>query len=97
MDQFGCANSKANAAQWLQQNTDKRYDIIFLDPPFHQGLAQSCVELIDQQGMLKPGGWLYLEMGKDEALPELPALWQLHREKTAGQVCYRLYKLPRQV
>ncbi|MCP3907355.1 MAG: 16S rRNA (guanine(966)-N(2))-methyltransferase RsmD [Oceanicoccus sp.] len=89
--------TQASAADWLRQNTDKTYDIIFLDPPFHQDLAQICIQLIDQQAMLKPGGWLYLEMGKEEALPELPPQWQLHREKTAGQVCYRLYKLPRQV
>ncbi len=88
---------QANAAEWLQQNADKAYDIIFLDPPFRQDLAQNCIQLINQQAMLKPGGWLYLEMGKEESLPELPPQWQLHREKTAGQVCYRLYKLPRQV
>ena len=87
----------ANAAEWLQHNTDKRYDIIFLDPPFGQHLAQTCVQLINQQAMLKPGGWLYLEMGKQEPLPALPPNWQLYREKFAGQVCYRLYKLPRQV
>ncbi|ARN74180.1 16S rRNA (guanine(966)-N(2))-methyltransferase RsmD [Oceanicoccus sagamiensis] len=89
--------SQANAADWLQQNAGNRYDVIFLDPPFRQDLAQRCIQLIDQQAMLKPDGWLYLEMGKDEALPELPPQWLLHREKTAGQVCYRLYKLPRQV
>lgn len=88
---------QANAAEWLQYNADKRYNIIFLDPPFGQHLAQTCVQLIDQQAMLKPDGWLYLEMDKQETPPVLPADWQLHRGKTAGQVCYRLYKLPRQV
>ncbi len=89
--------SQANAAEWLQQHGDNTYDIIFLDPPFRKDLAQTCIQLINQQAMLNPGGWLYLEMGKDETLPETPAEWLLHREKTAGQVCYRLYKLPRQV
>lgn len=89
--------SQINATEWLQQNADKSYDIIFLDPPFRQNLAQTCIQLIDQQAMLKPDGWLYLEMGKEETLPVLAPNWQLHREKTAGQVCYRLYKLPRQV
>ena len=89
--------AQASAADWLQHNADKRYDVIFLDPPFRQNLVQSCIQLIDQQAMLKPNGWLYLEMAREELLPALPADWQLHREKTAGQVCYRLYKLPRQV
>ena len=67
------------------------YQIIFLDPPFHQGLMADCLDAIIKQALLMPKAWLYLEMAIDEALPAVPAEWRLHREKNAGQVCYRLF------
>lgn len=69
------------------------YDIIFLDPPFRQSLLTECLNAISQQELLKPGAWLYIEMGSDEPLPPLPSNWHLHREKSAGQVCYRLFAI----
>jgi 16S rRNA (guanine966-N2)-methyltransferase len=90
---------QATAVQWLQQrgaNSTAGYDIIFLDPPFHQQLAAHCIELIDQHQLLAPTAWVYLEMNSDEAMPALPANWQAHREKNAGQVCYRLFRVTSQ-
>lgn len=82
--------SHSSADNWLQQSPQP-YDVIFLDPPFHQGLLADCIERIDQQQLLAARGWVYLETPRSEAPPTTPAHWQLHREKTAGQVSYRLY------
>ncbi|MFA7554576.1 MAG: 16S rRNA (guanine(966)-N(2))-methyltransferase RsmD [Spongiibacteraceae bacterium] len=82
------------ADQWLRASKptpQPTYDVIFLDPPFHKGLAEHCIKLIDEQRLLAANSYVYLEMGSIEALPPLPPSWQLHREKTAGQVCYRLF------
>ena len=81
-----------NALNWLSLNHEP-YDIIFLDPPFHSGLAAQCLAALAQQPLLKPHAWVYLEMGRDEELPALPSHWHLHREKTAGQVRYQLFKV----
>jgi 16S rRNA (guanine966-N2)-methyltransferase len=67
-----------------------RYDIVFLDPPFHQGLIAVCARLLEQKGWLAPGARIYMECERDLALTGLPAHWEIHREKTAGQVTYRL-------
>lgn len=83
---------QANALVFLASQPAP-YDIIFLDPPFRQGLMADCLNTITQQRLLKPGAWLYIEMGRDEPLPPVPAEWQLHREKSAGQVCYRLFAI----
>lgn len=80
-----------NAEHKLQQHSGEPYDIIFLDPPFHQQLAASCIQLIDQRNLLSTRGWVYLEMASDEPLPIIPTHWRLHRQKSAGQVCYRLF------
>ena len=89
-----------NANNWLQTTaqhdipgTPNSYDIIFLDPPFRKGLADDCINAIDQFGWLAKQSWVYLEMATDEPLPGLPGHWKLHRERTAGQVCYRLFSI----
>ncbi|MBN7797266.1 16S rRNA (guanine(966)-N(2))-methyltransferase RsmD [Parahaliea mediterranea] len=70
------------------------WDIVFIDPPFEQGLAAPACRLLDQRKLLRPGARIYLETGAGEASPELPADWHLHREKRAGGVIYRLYFTP---
>jgi 16S rRNA (guanine966-N2)-methyltransferase len=83
------------ADSWLAKPTHTeshdRYDIIFLDPPFHRSLVASCLNTISEHELLNDNSWVYLEMAKTEPLPALPSNWQLHREKIAGQVCYRLF------
>lgn len=83
----------SDAVRWLTElgsSYQHRFDIIFLDPPYRQQLAQDCIDAIAVQSLLAVGGWLYLEQGSDEAPPTLPPGWSLFREKTAGQVCSRL-------
>ncbi|MGK0500511.1 MAG: 16S rRNA (guanine966-N2)-methyltransferase [Oceanicoccus sp.] len=85
------------AKQWLAQYGSvaaKRpvFDVVFIDPPFHQDLAGDCIVDIEQLGLLAERAVIYLEMGRDEALPIIPANWRLHREKTTGQVSYRLFR-----
>lgn len=82
----------ANALEWLKQAPLKHYDIVFLDPPFHTGLAADCIKILAERAILKDQAWIYLEMATDEPMPLLPTHWQLHREKQAGQVRYQLYR-----
>ena len=51
---------KGDALYFLSQNT-KQYDIIFLDPPYYQGLYNQAVTLILQQRLLAPDGILVVE------------------------------------
>lgn len=68
------------------------YDVVFIDPPFRQGLLQETVQLLEQNGWLAANAMIYIESEKELPLTELPASWQLYREKIAGQVCYRLFE-----
>lgn len=84
------------AAHWLEEFDHacaETYDIIFLDPPFGKNLATKCLELIEHKQLLRTNGLVYLETHRDEAAPVTPPHWQLHREKTTGQVSYRLYRV----
>ncbi len=80
-----------DALQYLTQ-CKECFDVIFLDPPYHQGLLQPCIDSLYQQGALARQGYLYFEANRNEALPQLPTAWTVHRQKTAGQVGYYLVR-----
>ncbi len=69
---------------------EARYNVVFLDPPFGQGLALPTLQLLEENDWLAPGARIYIESeGQLRELP-LPAGWQLLKEKRSGQVIYRL-------
>lgn len=66
------------------------FDLVFLDPPFNQGLAVHCCSALESRGWLAQDAMIYLET--ERALtPAVPASWQLHRETQAGESIARLY------
>ena len=79
-----------NALSWLAGKA-QTFDVVFLDPPFRKGLLAETVTLLEQQGWLADEAWIYVEAEAESAATDVPANWQLHREKVAGQVAYRLY------
>ncbi|VEA61393.1 Ribosomal RNA small subunit methyltransferase D [Serratia plymuthica] len=79
-----------NTLNWLAGN-GQPFDVVFLDPPFRKGLLAETVTLLERQGWLANEAWIYVEAEAESAAADVPANWQLHREKVAGQVAYRLY------
>lgn len=65
------------------------FDVVFIDPPFRQGLLEETISRLESNGWLAPHALVYIECEKELPL-QLPDNWQPHREKIAGQVCYRL-------
>lgn len=86
--------ANADSLRWLQQRPAAlpAFDVVFLDPPFRQGLLGECCALLEERGWLAPQALIYLESGSDETLPALPPNWLAHRDKRAGQVAYRLFR-----
>jgi len=69
---------------------DARYDVIFLDPPFGQGLILPTLQLLEENDWLTPGAHIYIESESQLRELPLPAGWQLLKKKRSGQVIYRL-------
>ncbi len=68
------------------------FDVVFLDPPFHQDLLIPACTALEANGWLSANALIYTE---SETAPERlswPANWQLHRNKKAGQVWYSLWQ-----
>ncbi|MDE1211169.1 16S rRNA (guanine(966)-N(2))-methyltransferase RsmD [Vibrio aestuarianus] len=81
----------SDALTFLQQVGTPQH-IIFIDPPFRQGLLNETVTLLEQNGWLADDAMIYIETEKELPLDGIPNNWRLHREKTAGQVSYRLFE-----
>ncbi len=67
------------------------HDIVFVDPPFRKGLLDDTLRLLEDNGWLADDALIYVESEVENGLPPVPLHWDLHREKVAGQVAYRLY------
>ena len=79
-----------DAVDFLRSAAPASFDIVFLDPPFADDRLEGLCQLLDETGVLAPGARIYLE--QDRARPEtpLPAHWRVLKDKTAGNVRYRL-------
>jgi len=82
-----------NIDTYLAQPPAKPFDILFMDPPFRQGWLKKLLPMIADNGWVKPGGWIYVEHESDTPTPTAPANWIPHRQKTAGQVTYCLFRV----
>lgn len=68
------------------------YDVVFIDPPFRQGLLEEVIHRLEDNHWLTPQALIYIETEKELVLPIMPNHWQLLKEKQAGQVSYRLFE-----
>jgi len=93
-----CDQLDAKQVQILQMDVSRflagpseAFDVIFLDPPFQQGLIEPCCRLLEEKGWLSPHARIYIETEKDYILDQLPDKWSSHRNKQAGGVGYHLF------
>ncbi|MFC3284316.1 16S rRNA (guanine(966)-N(2))-methyltransferase RsmD [Litchfieldella rifensis] len=67
------------------------FALVFLDPPFRQGLAEPSCAALEAHGWLTEDAFIYLETER-ELMPRVPVTWQLQREVRAGDGTGRLYR-----
>jgi len=71
---------------------DKKFDLIFLDPPYYQNIIQAVIHQLETNSVVNNNGLIYIEMAKDEILPTIPANWKIIKKKIMAQVaCYLLH------
>ncbi|TFW27190.1 16S rRNA (guanine(966)-N(2))-methyltransferase RsmD [Duganella callida] len=73
----------------------QQFDLIFLDPPYQQGLLERslplCAKLLKAGGLVYAESGLALEFAEGEA-PDWLAPWEVIRADKAGMVFYHLLK-----
>ncbi len=84
---FGASNAvvvTTNALHYLR-GAARPFDVVFLDPPFNQGLLAQVLELLP--AWLMPDAQVYAE---SELSFEPDATWKILKQSRAGQVKFQL-------
>ena len=95
-----CALLKAETAKvhhvdslfWLEHQCAQSFNLVFIDPPFSKDLWHAAFAALNQPGRLMADALIYIECPKEKVL-DIPSNWALLKEKAAGNLCYRLYRL----
>ncbi|MGD6858723.1 MAG: 16S rRNA (guanine(966)-N(2))-methyltransferase RsmD [Enterobacteriaceae bacterium] len=72
------------------KNINKKFDLIFLDPPFKLNIIKKSIFLIDKYKIAKKGCFVYVE-SNIEVKP--PKEWKLYKKKKKNKKHFNLYKL----
>ncbi len=78
---------QADALGWLAAPPGRRFDLVFVDPPFAAALWDRALALLPP--WLGPGHRVYVEAPRDWPGPPA-AQWDTLKEKTAADVVFRL-------
>ena len=81
----------ADALEWLAAN-QRRFDIVFLDPPFASDVIGPCCKLLEAGKSLAEHAKIYIEHARTDLEVAVPETWRCLKTKAAGQVAYRLYQ-----
>jgi len=80
---------RADSIEFLRRG--KRYDLIFLDPPYDTGLLDKALAAINQFDILKDNGIIVCESKADKVMPELLAPYRKRKEYRYGKIKLTLY------
>lgn len=81
---------KADVFKWITNNPNKKFDLIFADPPYDLKNLATIPDLIFTTGILKENGWLVLEHPKEHKFAAHPNFVE-HRNY--GAVNFSVFKL----
>ncbi|KEQ19331.1 16S rRNA (guanine(966)-N(2))-methyltransferase RsmD [Endozoicomonas numazuensis] len=84
---------RTDSLKWLQQPADQAFDLIFLDPPFRQGLLEETCRLLNTHDYIHSGTLVYIEVEKELSPLPIPSNWSVIKTKTAGQLSYYLLSI----
>jgi len=81
---------------WLKTDEDQPenpgFDIVFVDPPFYGAIDPQLLILLDRSGILLPRAKIYLEQPDASDGWQIPAGWEILKDKKAGSVRFSLFQ-----
>jgi len=72
-----------SAVEYLKKS-DKRFNLIFLDPPYNKGLVTPVLKVLFERNMLLPGGIIVIERDGSEDIFELSG-FEMKKERKYGR------------
>ena len=81
---------ESSALVFLKRPCPEPFDVIFLDPPFRQGMLKDTCQMLHDNGYLHDQSILYIEVEKELNPLPVPDNWQILKFKQAGQIAFQL-------
>ncbi len=78
-----------NAVDFLK-HCDQKFDIIFLDPPYHGELYEKCLTAIAERDLLNDDGIIIIEWDSELSRPHIPVQLEVLKERRYGRVMLTL-------
>ncbi len=69
----------------------KKFDLVFIDPPFNHGLVPKSIESLNQNDLVKNQGLIYIECESSNQHYATPDSWRCFKEKNTQSVSSRLF------
>ncbi len=86
----GARIRQMNALDYLRDDSEGPFDLVFLDPPFGADLNEELCRLLEERKVLASAAQVYIEQDRSKPEPVLPATWRVQKNETAGNVRYML-------
>lgn len=80
---------RERAERFLVDRAGRRFDVVFIDPPFDLELHKIVCELLQRNGWLSDAALIYVEAALDGE-PRYPRQWRPLKRARAGKVSYGL-------
>jgi len=90
-----CTNFKIQttcALSMLKRPVRQTFDIIFMDPPFHQGLIKQCHDALNKWNGLQPFSWIYLEAERSLDVVQICQRWSVIKQGQTKQTHFFIFQ-----
>lgn len=81
-----------DAMVWLAHAEPASLDVVFVDPPFGEGLSPRIMAALARLGCMQAGGFAYFETASSSEPVSAGPGWETWREKTVGDVRMQLFR-----
>jgi len=71
----------------------RSYDIVFLDPPYSQGLLEKACEWLNEENLLNNEAYVYVEFSNSEPISSFPDNFLQFQSKSTQTLTYKLFKI----
>lgn len=80
-----------DVASFLRGRQLRKYNVVFIDPPYRKGLAQVTLELLCNRGWLANGAFVVAELEKGVQISPPPCLTP-ETTRLFGQTCLEIWR-----
>ncbi len=81
---------ETNVPQGLALSSEEPFDIVFLDPPFHQSLLKECAQWLEEKKLIHAQTFIYIEVERELKTLPIPAHWRILKSGKTQQIQYHL-------